>query len=81
MSAESSSAPENTSQNATGMNGHRDHPRLLTVPPPWKFWYPPQDPDKPSFPYIPGLTLDIDCHVPPSSQFARNLMENGQPGP
>lgn len=30
------------------------------------FWSPPEDPDKPRLPYIPGFTVQIRRHVPPS---------------
>lgn len=41
--------------------------RRLTGPPPiFKFWSPPEDPDKPRLPYIPGFTIQIRRHVPPS---------------
>lgn len=32
-----------------------------------QLWSPPADPDKPRLPYLPGLTLQIDRHVPPGS--------------
>ncbi|KAH8759453.1 hypothetical protein F5883DRAFT_352779, partial [Diaporthe sp. PMI_573] len=32
-----------------------------------RLWSPPQDPDKPRLPYLPGLALQIDRHVPPGS--------------
>lgn len=32
---------------------------------PRQLWSPPQDPDKPRLPYLPGLALQIDRHVPP----------------
>lgn len=34
---------------------------------PLEFWSPPEDPDKPRLPYLPGLALQIDRHVPPGS--------------
>lgn len=40
--------------------------RLNGPPPVFKFWSPPQDPDKPRLPYIPGFTVQIHRHVPPS---------------
>lgn len=40
--------------------------RRLTGPPPiFKFWSPPEDPDKPRLPYVPGFTVQIRRHVPP----------------
>ncbi|KAK7700647.1 hypothetical protein SLS64_010791 [Diaporthe eres] len=43
-----------------------DFLRRLTAPPPiFKFWSPPEDPDKPRLPYIPGFTVQIRRHVPP----------------
>lgn len=29
------------------------------------FWYPPEDPDKPTFPYHPGFSAQIHRHAPP----------------
>jgi hypothetical protein len=29
------------------------------------FWYPPEDPDKPMFPYLPGFSVQICRHAPP----------------
>ncbi|KAH8778472.1 hypothetical protein F5883DRAFT_638973 [Diaporthe sp. PMI_573] len=82
MSAESSNGPECTNQRDIGLNDHRDNVWFVTVPPPFKFWwYPPEDPDEPSFPYIPGLILNIDRHVPPSPHFAQNLREQEQREP
>lgn len=41
--------------------------RRLDGPPYFpKFWSPPEDPDKPRLPYIPGFTVQIRRHVPPS---------------
>lgn len=34
---------------------------------PLQLWSPPEDPDKPKLPYLPGLALQIDRHVPPGS--------------
>lgn len=40
--------------------------RRLTAPPHvFKFWSPPEDPNKPRLPYIPGFTVEIRPHVPP----------------
>ncbi|KAI7779156.1 hypothetical protein LA080_001318 [Diaporthe eres] len=40
--------------------------RRLTGPPPiFKFWSPPEDPEKPRLPYVPGFTVQIRRHVPP----------------
>lgn len=30
------------------------------------FWYPPEDHDKPTLPYLPGLSIQIRRHTPPS---------------
>lgn len=32
---------------------------------PRQLWSPPHDPDKPRLPYLPGLALQIDRHIPP----------------
>lgn len=32
-------------------------------------WYPPEDPDKPSLPYVPSFSTQIHRHVPPPSFF------------
>ena len=45
---------------------------------PLPLWSPPEDPDKPSLPYIPGLALDIDRHVPPPP-FVESLRKNLSP--
>lgn len=43
---------------------------LLERPPFYpRFWSPPEDPDKPELPYIPGFTVQIHRHVPPTSFF------------
>lgn len=43
-----------------------DFYRRLTAPPHiFKFWSPPEDPDEPRLPYIPGFTVQIRRHVPP----------------
>lgn len=34
---------------------------------PLPLWSPPEDPDKPRLPYLPGLALQINRHVPPGS--------------
>lgn len=34
-------------------------------PSPFKFWSPPEDPDKPRLPYIPSFAVQIRRHVPP----------------
>lgn len=34
---------------------------------PLQLWSPPEDPGKPKLPYLPGLALQIDRHVPPGS--------------
>lgn len=81
MSAESWSGPGNASQKEVGSNEGARNPWLVTVPPPLKFWYPPEDPDKPSLPYVPGLMLDIDRHVPPSPHFAQHSREKGHAEP
>lgn len=40
--------------------------RLNGPPPVFKFWSPPEDPDRPILPYIPGFAIQIRRHVPPS---------------
>lgn len=45
-----------------------------------QFWSPPEDPDKPTLPYIPGLTLQIHRHMPPP-HFVHSLRKNIQPRP
>lgn len=47
---------------------------------PLPLWSPPEDPDKPRLPYLPGLALDIDRHVPPPP-FVESLRKNLSPRP
>lgn len=47
---------------------------------PLPLWSPPEDPDKPSLPYIPGLALGIDRHVPPPP-FIESLRKDLAPRP
>lgn len=47
---------------------------------PSPLWSPPEDPDKPSLPYIPGFALNINRHVPPPS-FLQTLRKNLEPRP
>lgn len=41
--------------------------RAATFDTPLQLWSPPEDPDKPRLPYLPGLALQIGRHVPPGS--------------
>lgn len=55
-----------TTPSSIELQGAEDFLRRLTGPPPiFKFWSPPEDPDKPRLPYIPGFTVQIRRHVPP----------------
>lgn len=49
-------------------------------PGPSSCWSPPEDPDKPRLPYIPGLTLEIERHIPPPP-FGESLRNNLSPRP
>lgn len=81
MSAESRSESGNASQRNQGSNEGARDPWIVNVPHPLKFWHHPEDPDKPPLPYVPGLTLEIDRHVPPSPRFAQQLRETDQTEP
>ena len=66
----SSSGPEQITQAEQGLpdwdTGFLNRTTISdTVP--LQLWSPPQDPDKPRLPYLPGLALQIDRHVPPWS--------------
>lgn len=54
-----------TTQSSIELQEAENYLRRLTGPPPIsKFWSPPEDPDKPRLPYIPGFTVQIRRHVP-----------------
>lgn len=80
MSEQSSTGLGETNQPYCWRNDRHNHPLFTGV---WntQSWSPPEDPDKPSFPYIPGLTLELDRHIPRPPQFVENLRKTLQPLP
>lgn len=41
----------------------------------FSFWHPPEDPDKPMFPYLPGFSVQICRHAPPPAYAAAQELD------